>query len=241
MTLKRNLTLRIALAAVIVGMLAWLAVSSSPQDERFATSRQLIRSGEIGHVADADAALFQTLVQEAVAIAGISGDPIVNGEPVKGKLHFYLTDPKAAGFAHCVEGNAVYDADLDSIFVDRSLFNPAELGKVGQALHWERWAPKRFAFTYTFTMLIVLHELGHRQLHRFQRGMFDTAVNADGRRRENEADRFAATVLRQARTPTANLARQCSIQIVPSLQSSNSSRSRRTRWISAFALLRMAS
>lgn len=59
-----------------------MAVSSSPQDERFATLRQLIRSGEIGHVADADAALFQTLVQEAVAIAGISGDPIVNGEPV---------------------------------------------------------------------------------------------------------------------------------------------------------------
>ncbi|MCP1913429.1 hypothetical protein J2R96_005909 [Bradyrhizobium elkanii] len=179
-------------------MLAWLAVSSSPQDERFANLRQLVRSGEIGYVADADAALFQTLVQEAVAIAGISGNPIVNGEPVKGKLHFYLTDPKAAGFTHCVAGNAVYDADLDSIFVDRSLFNPAELGKVGQALHWERWARKRFAFTYTFTMLIVLHELGHRQLHRFQRGMFDTAVSADGRTRENEADRFAATVLRQA-------------------------------------------
>src|SRR5690242_6284826 len=136
MTLKRNLMLRIALAAVILGALVWLAVSSSPQDERLATLRQLIRSGEIGHVADADAALFQRLVQEAVAIAGISDDPIVNGDPVKGKLHFYLTDPKAAGSTHCVEGNAVYDADLDTIFVDRSLFNPAELGKIGQALHW---------------------------------------------------------------------------------------------------------
>src|SRR5262249_40570690 len=56
----------------------------------------------------------------------------------------------------------------------------------------------RFAFTYTFTMLIVLHELGHRQLHHFDRGVFDAVVSTEGRVRETEADRFAANALRRA-------------------------------------------
>ena len=195
-TIPRALAARVAIVLAIVSFIAWLAVTPSATDERFRTLRDLITSGQIGDESDGNMERFQTMVRQALTIAGIRDQVVVNTLPVPGKLHFYLTDSRVAAFTRCTEGNAVYDANLDAVFIDRSLFNPSELGRVGKALHWEQWAPSRFAFTNTFMMLIVLHELGHRKLHRFQRGIFDGST--EGRHREIEADRFAANALHQA-------------------------------------------
>jgi hypothetical protein len=187
-----------ALGFGVAALIAWLAISSSPSDARYAELRGLVRSGVIGHASEDEAELFGKAVRQSLLSAGITEPVVINGQPIRGQLHFYLTDPASAGFTRCGAGNAVYDADLDVIFVDRGLFSPSELGVVGKALHWEQWAPKRFAFTQTFIALTLLHELGHRTLHRHTRGIFDARGGAAGRNRELEADRFAANMLRDA-------------------------------------------
>src|SRR5437763_19963 len=191
-------TIKVALGLGAAALTIWLVISSSPSDARFAELRGLVRSGDIGKASKAEAETFDDAVRQALVSARISEQVVVNGEPMPGRLHFYLTDPRAATFTRCAQGNAVYDADLDAVFVDRSLFSPSELGVVGKALHWEHWAPKRFAFTQTFIALMLLHELGHRKLHRHRRGIFDARGGAAGQARELEADQFAANTLREA-------------------------------------------
>ncbi len=136
------------------------------------------------------------MVRRVIAMSGITETPIINADPARGRLHFFLTDPAVSAFTYCEEGNAVYDPTLDTVFVDRALFQPSELPRVGQALMWERWAPSTFAFSRTFAQLVLLHELGHRQ-GRSRKSRFDSWLR-DPMDDERDADRFAVEKFRLA-------------------------------------------
>jgi len=137
-------------------------------------------------------------VTKSVEAARIKDPIVVNSTPRRDHLHFFVTDPGSSWFTRCGEGNAVYDADVDTVFIDRSLFLPTELTRIGQALHWERAAaPRQFPFSRTFLTLITLHELGHRTLHRVSGGFFDSGQKAP-RNKELEADGFALEALKRA-------------------------------------------
>ena len=129
-------------------------------------------------------------------------DPVdINESPVDGRLHFFVSDPEWITITRCASWQHHYDPELDAVFIDRRLFKGADLPKIAGA--WPamffRSEDYAFAFSRTFATLVLLHELGHRELHR--RGLvFDTAWRT-GREEtfEQEADDFAIDRLRRAR------------------------------------------
>jgi hypothetical protein len=116
-----------------------------------------------------------------------------------GGLHVYtISSRKADSVTGCVSGNAVYDADLDTIFIDSEVIKPTD---------WQRLLKEpdgdggldipldldSFPSLRVYLRFVILHELGHRALHRHVANNFDLFMpnSQDQRRREVEADQFA--------------------------------------------------
>lgn len=194
----RSVVTKATLGAVVAAFVIWLAFTPSGNEQRFATLEELFRSQRLAKISNEDAEAFSSLVNQAVATARIRDPIVINSPPVRGHLNFFVTDPQAQWFTHCSEGNAVYDADLDAVFIDHSLFRTIELPKIGRASFFEQLAPREFPFSRTFLNLIMLHELGHRQLHRSGGGFFDNKWADTAMRKEVEADDFAVQVLKRA-------------------------------------------
>src|SRR5262245_47195685 len=89
-------------------LVAWLAVARPPE-HRFTALGRLVAAGTLGSASAQDLDVFQQLVQQAVSAAAVSGSVVINGQPMHGALHFYLTDMGAKDFTRCSTGNAVYD------------------------------------------------------------------------------------------------------------------------------------
>lgn len=191
---------KLCLAILVAALLVSLARVRLGSEKRFAEMQELYRSGRLVAGNATDANDFQALVVRCVGITNIKERIVINSPPVQGRLHFYLTSQENSSFTRCLPGNAVYDSELDTVFVDYNLFRPTELPRIGQALMWESAAPTTFPFSRTFLTLILLHELGHRELHRFQASAFDGTWSSRARAREAEADDFAIRTLEHAYT-----------------------------------------
>ena len=91
-------------------------------------------------------------------------------------------------------GNAVYDAELDTIFLDRDIIREA-LGETSPLVHELRF----------YVSLLLLHEDGHREKHAALMGFFDTTdVTNEGASKDKleiEADDYALTQLRAVYRP----------------------------------------
>ena len=93
-------------------------------------------------------------------------------------------------------GNALYDPELDSIFIDGSLLGGGDVTTFGRGWFAERlWGrSEAFAFSRTFTTFVLLHELGHRQLRHAERPPIGAAGTQEPAA-ETSADDFALKAL----------------------------------------------
>jgi len=191
----RNVPLsKLVLASAIAILIAWLWLGPNVSGQRFATLERLYRTGRLGHLERDAEVEFRSRIIAVSAAAGITMPLIVDAAPAAGHLHFYVTDPSLSWFTNCGKGNAVYDSDLDAVFLDSSLWQPIELPEIGQSWPWNQES-RSFGFSRTFVDFILLHELGHRNLHRSRWSLFDVVSTGKGRQQEIEADSFAANAL----------------------------------------------
>jgi hypothetical protein len=191
-----KLGLRIVFPAGLAALLAWLALAPDSSAQRFTTLVKLYQSHQLGQLSNLELSEFRTTALAALEAAEIHDPVVINEAPQRGHFHLYITDPALAWFTKCARGNAVYDASLDAVFVDRSLWKPLELSLVGESWPWTVSGPHQFGFTRTFFNLVLLHEIGHRQLHRSRGSLFDVLVSHKIRQQETEADTFAVGVIR---------------------------------------------
>src|ERR1700722_16114806 len=187
---------RIVLPTGLAALLVWLALAPDNSTQRFATLATLYQSHQLGQLSDLELSEFRTTALAALTAAEIHDPVVINEAPQRGHFHLYITDPALAWFTKCARGNAVYDASLDAVFVDRSLWKPLELSLVGESWPWTMSDPHQFGFTRTFFNLVLLHEIGHRQLHRSRGSLFDVLVSHKIRQQETEADTFAVDAIK---------------------------------------------
>lgn len=185
---------RLGGVAGIFILIGWLWLAPSASERRFATLERLYQNGQLGQLEADDHSNFRSRIVAVTTAAGITAPLDIGSTPKRGHLHVYITDPSLAWFTNCSKGNAVYDSDLDAVFLDSTLWNPIELPKVGES--WPFLQKDHiFGFSRTFIDFILLHELGHRQLHRSQWSLFDVVSTERGRQQEIEADAFAVNAL----------------------------------------------
>jgi len=179
-------------------LVLWLAFQGSPTQRRRALIDKMLKRGEIGQITtDQTSWLYGTLTWMAGA-AGVK-EPIALNAPFRsGQLQVFTTTPEAVTVTHCDRGNAVYDAQLDTIFLDRDLFDSKNFQTfLSSTAYGNLVSLNDLPFVQTYVRFLLLHELGHRTLHRKRGGVFDFG-NSKAATQEQEADDFALTHLQAA-------------------------------------------
>jgi hypothetical protein len=192
--LPGNSTAIRTLALVGAGaLITWLALDRGG-DPRIQIARYL-KSGAIGALIPQEQTRLKVILRFLEQRVALSKHLALNGPPDAARLHVYVTTPEAEETTGCGPGNAVYDARLDVIFLDRSLVRVDLLEPSRQSV----WS-ETLGFQDAYLALILLHELGHRQLHGRTSGAYDQPGRATGAtlQRELEADRFALAAFKAA-------------------------------------------
>jgi hypothetical protein len=184
---------KLVYAAPFLCLLAWLALTGSSKDSRIVALNEALASRQVGRIGEKDSQLLQQTAAEMVKANGIGADIAVNQRYDPSRLNIYVTSSAAERITNCGPGNAIYDSDLDTIFIDEQLFSTDGFRNIVDASGYTAVAGFRedLEFPKIYTRFVLLHELGHRQLHRhvsfFDRVLETAAIDA----REREADRFA--------------------------------------------------
>ncbi|MCA9646080.1 MAG: hypothetical protein KC492_35565, partial [Myxococcales bacterium] len=123
---------------------------------------------------------------------------MINDTARRGALNIYITTPTARHVTGVDFGNAAYDPVLDAIYIDQSfidhgvylsLCRGSEIGMLGCR---ERYPSLDVLFAF-----VLLHELGHRQLHGVGSGwLAHDKHHGEVRAREHEADLYALKALK---------------------------------------------
>lgn len=185
--------LKLLSVMVVLGLFVWLALSQSPRDRRVERLNAAIKEG-LFYEPEEREEFVHSLFWLASA-AGIHQTVRVNEPYISSEagqyLNVYITDAATEEVTRCGAYNAVYDPELDAVFIDRSFVEAAEWKQIlaapdGQGgldipLSLKDVPSIRVLFRFVF-----LHELGHRQLHR-------TTYSSDSVERERQADDFALT------------------------------------------------
>jgi hypothetical protein len=186
------LVARILAGIVIVALLAWLAIDGRTSATGLEDG---LRSGAFGGLAPDEESQLLDLAVALLPVDRRQPRQIIINKVVPHTLRIFTFTEKASqlpGFAMLKPGNALYNAELDTIFLDRDIIREA-LGGTSPLVHELRF----------YISLLLLHEDGHREKHAALMGFFDTIENEDASedKLEIEADDYALTQFRTVYRP----------------------------------------
>lgn len=206
-TPRSSVLSRIAIGLISLGLVAWLAISSRPIESRVRAINDGLRSGTIGRLSSSENAEFEKTLAWLVDASGFEAGRIQVNKPYsdttkrEGTLQVFVTSGEDESFTHCGFGNAIYDSELDAVFIDRGIVSSDEWNMllsnpdgsdVSLGLENAPWLR-------TYLRFIVLHELAHRKLHRHLSRSFDLTQSKRAsalRKIEEQADQLAYINLR---------------------------------------------
>ncbi|MES2107986.1 MAG: hypothetical protein V4577_04530 [Bacteroidota bacterium] len=184
---------RILLLLVCAGLLVWLCLSKKTAG-RAEQLNAALKKGQVGRLPLKDSLQLDSLLAKIVKGAGISTPYTLNRAFDGGKeLRFFTCQPSAVAVTNCSKGNAVFDAELNAVFLDQSLVVPQEWRLYDPYSGFEI-KPEELPFLRTYLEFIILHELGHFKLHHASAGFLDAGKSAHSlkwRKYEAQADSFA--------------------------------------------------
>jgi len=192
----KRLYWRLCGGLLVLGLVAWLVFDSSPRDRRIQQVNRALKNHVLGKLSAAQKKHLESTASEMIQALGIAVRVAVDEPYQTGRLNIYTTSPYAMSTTHCGAGNALYDPMLDAIFIDEQFFADEGYRNIYEASGYGAVVSFKddLVFPDIFVRFIILHELGHRQLHRniqLYRPHVSGAPPNLVRRYETEADRFA--------------------------------------------------
>ena len=163
--------------ASVVGVCLWMLLDPSNRQSRRARLNEIRAQGGLPALSASET---QALQEEFNAIGRQLGIPDairIDSPLVKGHLAVWITSPTASlrKLTGADYGNAVYDATLDTVFIDRSLVSPDDLLAVYSHSSYAAVASFNGApYLRTLLQFVFAHELAHRKYHRVSAGAFDS-------------------------------------------------------------------
>lgn len=194
--IKPAVAARIVLGLLFVAVIVWLLTDTSPRKTRRTLISQALQARTLGGISEDETAYLHGLITWLASSAGQRIEVSINQPLQPGKLNVYTTSPEAEEVTDCGPGNAVYDAEMDAIFIDKSLVLPPALQTTEDESPIFIQPASR-----VYLGFIVLHELGHRQLHRPGSQSINFARRPDDARAkalEREADAYALAAMQKA-------------------------------------------
>jgi hypothetical protein len=181
--MRRGLTKKILLAILITALIGGLLFDQkNTHRDAIATA---LREGRIGSISDDLRNALSIFSTELLSAAGMGERIAFNVAPTGTNLDIVAVSSESARLTYCARANAIYDQALDCIFIDKELLTN------GLPTAEHPWNTRS-----CYLALVLLHEFGHRTLHRSKGGVFDISTASSlATRRELEADTFAINAL----------------------------------------------
>ena len=158
-----------------------MIISPKPQDQ-FNRLQQLVNENKLTELNKYEHEELTKYINAVLEASDIKAQFDINELPSRDKLNIYITDSNFSHISNCKKGNAVYDSKNDAILIDSSF------------LSFETYfGPTEPSIEYPLLLTFILvHELGHRQLHKDRKQeLFDLNVNEEEfHKLEVEADKF---------------------------------------------------
>lgn len=202
----RRLLLRGLVVALLAGLCLWMLLDPSSRQGRRTRLNEIRAQGGLPALSEAERLALES---EFDAIARQIGtrEAIRVNQPLRdGHLAIWITTSSKELFelTRTDDGNAVYDATLDAVFIDRSLVTSEDLLSVYSHSSYSAVASFNGApYLRTLLQFVFAHELAHREHHRVSAGAFDAGrflswlpwSRSAAHERELEADRYAFAAL----------------------------------------------
>ncbi len=188
---------RLTLALFLIAVVVWLATDRS---SAFGRLQHVYVSWKNGHFDILSQQERDAFIERLEWLSMTCKEPprvVLNGAPSPDVLNVYTVNTeKTILRSFCQRGNAIYDAELDAIFLDIELFRQSSLKHTFRGLGDSEIQ----SVTSSYLNLIILHELGHRELHANDGGFFDSGERsrADSIKYERDADAYALSALNRA-------------------------------------------
>lgn len=195
--------LRIGMLMLLVGLAAWMALDASAPNRRLNQIDKSIAAGDFATLTVQERRDLSTTLRWLAASAGVS-DRVVLNEPfgssksANHELHVFITTARQTSITHCDPNNAIYDPQLDALFIDQSFVSFSQVDAYLAAPEPDpqpgldiRLTSQDFPSLRVRQRFVILHELGHRQLKHWTglAHLWDRLFAP--RHLENEADAFA--------------------------------------------------
>jgi hypothetical protein len=179
-----------------LALLIWLALDSSPRQRRLDELSRALRQHTIGTLPEVQSRTLEATLAGISAALGLKTSVALNQPFRDGSLNVYTTTPSLVETTHCPYGNVIYDAELDAIFIDQSILDDSDYRSLYQAAGESSILSfGELPFLDVYVRFVLLHELGHRALHRNIGLQTPGGVHALARERrreiEAEADEYA--------------------------------------------------
>jgi hypothetical protein len=189
-------------AITISGLVLWLVFDGSAKQRRIDALDVAVAGRTIGRLTDEQTRRLEATVAEALDALGISIKVAVDRPFQAGILNIYTTSAAAKRVMQCGAGNALYDPELDAIFIDEQFFSNEGFKKIYESSGYSAVVSFKtdLVFPEVFLRFVILHEIGHRQLHRHLKGYrpdVSELPSTDLRNLEREADAFAITGMKK--------------------------------------------
>jgi hypothetical protein len=128
--------LMLARMVSLAGLVIWLLVDSSPLARRINRLNQLVATGKMYQPTDAEREALAKTVKWLGQAAGLSIARVAINETISTKVseagifRIYVTLPDQIDVTGCPAYNAIYDPELDAIFLDQSFIALSEWKQV---------------------------------------------------------------------------------------------------------------
>jgi hypothetical protein len=190
--------LRLVLGAFVLALLTSLAFSERPNTKRIAEINHALASTNINETLFSG---FKEQVKWVARHAGVN-EPIFFDQSINpDRLDVVVSHSRFSDLTKCGLANAIYDPNLNAIFIDEYLLRPRDLPFLGVDGPSSMYSEADFGFWQSGLSFIIAHELGHYKAGDRAAAFVSSdwltsepkSVNA-----ELEADAFAVTTLARA-------------------------------------------
>jgi hypothetical protein len=176
---------------LVVALCFWLVRDGRPERR----IERGIQRGEIGGLTKVETAAFRDVLGWVSLALSPKPQTVALNQGGTADLRVLTVATTGERRFGCGPGNAVYDSTLDAVLI--------HAGLVKGWLQPEFGVHEVFSLRRTSLLFVLLHEIGHRELHGRTRAMYgDHSAATSGSRLEAEADAYAIDKLvAVARTP----------------------------------------
>lgn len=172
---------------------------NNPNNDRIAAIDNFYLNKIDGGLNKSDKIFMEDLIQFLISITDSPSLKWKFNRPIsKNILNINVVSSEIYKHTYTSRGNAVYDSELDAIFIHENLVKGVTSIDDGTGNKFPTgWTDRKIYLSF-----IILHELGHRFLHAESAALFDELIQSssvsDAKRREIEADNFALQSLGKA-------------------------------------------